>query len=47
MTEEEGEDAAARQIVDQCQHDTACGFIYVLNGTIAAEEGAQVRIRCL
>ena len=42
MTEEEGEDAAARQIVDQCQNDIACGFIYVLNGTIAAEEGAQV-----
>lgn len=42
VTEEEGEDAAARQIVHQCQNDVACGFIYVLNGTIAAEEGAQV-----
>lgn len=42
VTEEEGS-SAARQITEQFQQDHACGYVYILDGTRAAEEAAQVR----
>lgn len=42
MTEDEPENCVARQITELCQQRGACGFIYVLNGSLPAEEAAQV-----
>lgn len=41
VTENE-EGSIARQITEQFQRDLACGFMYVLDATRAAEEAAQV-----
>lgn len=42
VTEDEASNAATRHITEQCQRDVACGFIYVLDSTRAAQEAAQV-----
>lgn len=41
VTEEEGE-SVARRMTEQFQCDFACGYIYVLDATQAAEEASQV-----
>jgi hypothetical protein len=41
VTEDEASDGVAREITEQCQKDAACGFIYVLDSTRAAQEAAQ------
>jgi energy-coupling factor transporter ATP-binding protein EcfA2 len=41
VTEEEGL-SSARQMTEQFQKEYACGYVYVLDGTRAAEEAAQV-----
>eukprot|EP00118_Oscarella_pearsei_P014931 m.130843 g.130843 ORF g.130843 m.130843 type:complete len:1041 (+) comp38038_c0_seq20:318-3440(+) len=41
VTEDGTLDSAARQITEQFQKDLACGYIYVLDSTRAAEEAGQ------
>ena len=43
MTDDESESSVSRQITEQCQNGVACGFIYLLNGSLPAEEAAQVK----
>ncbi|XP_065826963.1 uncharacterized protein [Oscarella lobularis] len=42
VTENDDLSPASRQITEQCQKDTACGFMYVIDATQSAEVGAQV-----
>ena len=42
MTEDDSESSKAREVTEKCQSSAACGFIYMLDGTRAAEEAAQV-----
>lgn len=46
VTEQEG-DSVVRQITEKFQTDLACGFIYVVDGTRSAEEGAQVQEKAM
>ncbi len=38
----EGTDNAARLITAECRQSQACGYIYILDASVSAEEAAQV-----
>ena len=42
VTEDDAANSVIREITEQFQREMACGFIYILDATRAAEEAAQV-----